>query len=745
LKMPLEDTEEATAPTDLSRPYEQRHVHSYPSTMSSHSPLRNLSGYDDSSTAGWQGQGGGGGGPKNHHQHHQAHLHHPLPATPDEVQMHFQFGDAVGCSPIPGIPEEDELRARPAPRPGKTVSRLPPKPHPSAAAAFAPKSQGSQLGAPKFPHASGAKDGQEEAARLSFSTTESLASTASTGAKLRRLRPMPDMSAFEMESGSKSGAGNSVDDMSGKVSSPSPKRKPLCPPTPVRTPVWAQPCIADDDNDGAGGAERLSLFQKHHRSNSLIITRVLATCSPQTMEPDYSMSTKEDFTPAATVAAKASSSADSHCMDQEMDLENFDMNETADTVNTSSIPKHPEAPPPIRRSVGEMGSIVSFETDFEVLGVLGKGAFADVYKVRSKFDNRLYAVKRNRRHFRGIRDRELALAEVRSMQRLQQHATSPEEQQKANKSMQYLLFFYRAWQEDGHFFCQTELCCRDTCRELMDSLKLEWGHARNNYPSLIQHLPAPEGTIVGSPLDLGGRLIPNLTVWKICHDISAGLSHIHTRGIVHHDIKPSNIFFVAHHKFGSLCKIGDFGCAGKIGTSDDGQEGDQMYMAPELLSSGVKQASSDVFSLGLTLYEVAAGVGFELPKQGPRWHELRNGSHRPELPSSRDPALASLIQEMMAPKQEQRPGSDSIKRHVRVSLAGSICDEFLRDYIKDIENYDRDIAMRRGARVPDNVADDQTPRTGTGTNGIPCRARVCSPTLVPFPSSVPNIFTPEAQ
>jgi serine/threonine protein kinase len=742
MKMPLEDTEEATAPTDLSRPYEQRHVHSFPSTMSSHSPLRNLSGYDDTSTAGWPGHGSGG--LRNHHHHHQAHLHNPLPETPEEVQMHFQFGDAVGCSPIPGIPEEEELRARPAPRPGKTMSRLPPKPH-STAAAAAPKVQDSQLGAPKFSHASGAaKDGQEDSARLSFSTAESVASTASTGAKLRRLRPMPDMSAFEMDSGSKSGGANSGDDMSGKVSSPSPKRKPLCPPTPVRTPVWAQPCIGDDD-DGPGGAERPSLFQKHHRFNSLIITRVLATCSPQTMEPDYSMSTKEDGTPAALGAAKTSSSAGSPSMDQEMDLGNNEKNETSLTVNTASLPQHPEAPPPIRRSVGEMGSIISFETDFEVLGVLGKGAFADVYKVRSKFDNRLYAVKRNRRHFRGKRDRELALAEVRSMQRLQQHATSPQEQQKANKSLQYLLFFYRAWQEDGHFFCQTELCCRDTCRELMDTLKLEWCHARNKYPSLIQHLPAPEGIVVGSPVDVGGRLIPNNTVWKICHDICAGLSHIHTRGIVHHDIKPSNIFFVAHHKLGSLCKIGDFGCAGKIGTSDDGQEGDQMYMAPELLSSGVKQASSDVFSLGLTLYEVAAGVGFELPKQGPRWHELRNGSHRPELPSSRDPALASLIKEMMAPEQEQRPVSNSILRHVKVSLAGSICDEFLRDYIKDIEDYDRDIVMRRGACVPDNVADDQTPRAGTGTNGIPCRARVCSPTLGPFPSSAPNIFTPEAQ
>ncbi|CAB9520720.1 associated tyrosine- and threonine-specific cdc2-inhibitory kinase [Seminavis robusta] len=707
LKMPLDETEEPTAPTDLSRPYEQRHVHSFPSTMSSHSPLRNLSGYyEDTSTTGLPGgsvqrnclaNGFPQGGPQQHHHHNSSGS--TLPSTPEEVQMHFQF-DAVGCSPIPGIPEEEELvRTRPAPR---KVSRLPPKPHAAATKEMPPP-----------------KSGEED--RLSFSSTaESVASSK------RRFRPMPDMSAFEMDAGSKQSGGDDT------VSSPcSPKqRQPLCPPTPVRTPVWAQPCIGveEDDEDLAvqTGGERPCLLQKHHRSNSLIMTRVLATCSPQTMEPDYNHHPEDDDD-----ANKNQS--DSAMMDQDMEL-----NESS----VAAVPQHPEAPPAIRRSVREMGSIVSFETDFEVHGILGKGAFADVYKVRSKFDGKLYAVKRNRRHFRGKRDRELALAEVRSMQRLQQHANSPQEQEKIIKSLHYLLFFYRAWQEDGHFFCQTELCCRDTCRELMDCMSIHWAHTKNKYPSLQRHLPTPVGVVAGGPFDVGGRLIPNMTVWKICHDICAGLSHIHSRGIVHNDIKPSNIFFVAHHKLGSLCKIGDLGMAAEIGTSEDGQEGDQMYMPPELLNSAVKQTSADIFSLGLTLYEMAAGLGFDLPKQGPRWHELRNGSHLPELPPSRDPALSGLIQQMISPTSAQRPVADTILKHDKVSLAGRSCDEFLRDYIHDIEEFDRKVT--RGSFSTDNAAEDQTPRAGTGANAIPCRARVCSPTLA-FSTAAPNImFTPEA-
>merc|ERR1719253_1770420 len=58
--------------------------------------------------------------------------------------------------------------------------------------------------------------------------------------------------------------------------------------------------------------------------------------------------------------------------------------------------------------------------DFDNLGILGSGAFADVYKVRTKGRNRrMYAIKRTRRQFRGVKDRTRAMAEVRSMERLQ--------------------------------------------------------------------------------------------------------------------------------------------------------------------------------------------------------------------------------------------------------------------------------------------------------------------------------------
>merc|ERR1711966_643748 len=158
------------------------------------------------------------------------------------------------------------------------------------------------------------------------------------------------------------------------------------------------------------------------------------------------------------------------------------------------------------------------------------GAFADVFKVRSNADGMQYAIKKNRRQFRGKRDRDRAMAQVRIMQTLQTSVAQQEDKAKSSYCL-YLLFFIRAWQEDGYFFCQTELCCRDTCRQLMDSLTINWNIAKAAYPSILRNLPTPNGISPGSS-DPAGRLVPERTIWKICHDVCAGLSHIHSQGLV---------------------------------------------------------------------------------------------------------------------------------------------------------------------------------------------------------------------
>ena len=640
------------------------------------------------------------------------------PATPDEVQCHFHVNGTL-CSPIPGIPEEDAINDM-------------------------------DVG----DHDTSRCSESEDTLKLSFSQGSSESSTSS---KMRRLRPKPDMSAFDAGGTIKSGASVKIE-KNGEESFPLPQSpKLLCPPTPVRTPAWAH-------NDHGGNP--------FVRANSLIVTKVLATCPIQIVDGHSSLENSliEDEIEQRRNALSFST------VDEEMEEPEFPIQDLSSppifrahlerraphssqqrkplqilsvpslpfsngsplrsaiamSTRTPLEPKSSKALPPklLSEKSGEVGVVISFASDFENLGLLGRGAFADVYKVFSKQDGQPYAVKRNRRQFRGKRDRDLAMAEVRTMQTLQNVCVqigNPGARERKGSFSLYVLFFYRAWQEEGYFFCQTELCCRDTCRELHESLTSDWPVASRKYPSLLRHLQ-PNELSPDIDMEIDGRLLPGITIWKICHDVAAGLSHIHSCGIVHHDIKPSNIFLVFHPRFGAMCKIGDLGMAGEIGTCEDGHEGDTMYMAPELLSSGVKLPCADIFSLGLTLYEMSAGSGWELPSEGPQWHKLRSGSHIPELSSTHDRQLVNLIQKMIQTEKSKRPTADDILKEVLVNEAGSRCDEFLRDYIKDTELFDRlqekllSVARRGlddvGQMTPTNVESGGR-ELRTPTSGIP--------------------------
>jgi serine/threonine-protein kinase len=87
---------------------------------------------------------------------------------------------------------------------------------------------------------------------------------------------------------------------------------------------------------------------------------------------------------------------------------------------------------------------------------------------------------------------------------------------------------------------------------------------------------------------------------------AAALDHAHARAIVHRDIKPANIMLQ-----GGQVKVTDFGIA-KVNTSgltSTGQVlGTPAYLAPEIVKGGTATARSDIFSLGVVLYELLTGV-----------------------------------------------------------------------------------------------------------------------------------------
>jgi hypothetical protein len=101
-----------------------------------------------------------------------------------------------------------------------------------------------------------------------------------------------------------------------------------------------------------------------------------------------------------------------------------------------------------------------------------------------------------------------------------------------------------------------------------------------------------------------GRLSPERAT-EIARQICAGLAAAHERGVIHRDLKPANVMLDGAGKI----RITDFGLAGIAATIQgaDVRAGTPAYMAPEQLAGKEVTAKSDIYSLGLILYEVLTG------------------------------------------------------------------------------------------------------------------------------------------
>jgi serine/threonine protein kinase len=114
------------------------------------------------------------------------------------------------------------------------------------------------------------------------------------------------------------------------------------------------------------------------------------------------------------------------------------------------------------------------------------------------------------------------------------------------------------------------------------------------------------GMDLARAIEAGLRPDPRATL-PIILQILAGLGHAHEHGIVHRDIKPSNVFLPV----GLPAKIMDFGVARLIGAASTGSGsgivGSPSYMSPEQIRGQAVDGRSDLFSVGLILYELVTG------------------------------------------------------------------------------------------------------------------------------------------
>jgi len=195
---------------------------------------------------------------------------------------------------------------------------------------------------------------------------------------------------------------------------------------------------------------------------------------------------------------------------------------------------------------------------------IGDGYFGKIWKVILNSTGECYAIKESKSILSTLRERDLHVTALSNLKLL---FVRPGEWHP------HILTHFSVWQESKFFYVQTEIC------EQSDIRKYFARKARADELS-------------------------ESDIWEFIDQIAPTLKFIHERGVLHMDIKPENIYVTRTGCY----KIGDWGLSvAKERWSDEFEEGDSDYLAPEVLHEGKIGPTSDIFSFGMSLHRLISG------------------------------------------------------------------------------------------------------------------------------------------
>jgi tetratricopeptide (TPR) repeat protein len=169
-----------------------------------------------------------------------------------------------------------------------------------------------------------------------------------------------------------------------------------------------------------------------------------------------------------------------------------------------------------------------------------------------------------------------------------------------------------------------------------------------------------EGGSLKSRLELEGALAV-IDALEMAIDICRALEAVHDMGIIHNDLKPGNVL-LAQEEGRLLVKLSDFGSAAQQGTEakygplpTGVYSGTFLYSSPELIREEICDGRSDLYSLGILLYEMLVGE-VPFPFSG-ELHELFKDHFEkdPVPPSERRPGLCREANEVVLKALSKRP------------------------------------------------------------------------------------------
>jgi serine/threonine protein kinase len=211
------------------------------------------------------------------------------------------------------------------------------------------------------------------------------------------------------------------------------------------------------------------------------------------------------------------------------------------------------------------------------------------------------------------------------------------------------------------------------------------GGVHRNRPYLVMQLIRGQSL---SALLRGGPLPVELAV-PVTALLSDALAHVHSRGIVHRDVKPSNILLDQQ----TVPYLGDFGIALLSGesrvTGADEIVGTPAYLAPEQVYGGRLGPAVDVYALGLVLLECLTGRR-EYNGTSKMKAALARLERQPRIPPGLPGPLGALLQAMTSLEPDRRPSAEQ-------------CVDALHTMLSDMVTREQRVVEPRAAASPHMV------------------------------------------
>ena len=218
-----------------------------------------------------------------------------------------------------------------------------------------------------------------------------------------------------------------------------------------------------------------------------------------------------------------------------------------------------------------------------------------------------------------------------------------------------------------------------------------------------------EGTDLAARLDAGGAKLSLREVLRAARQAAEALDYAHGQGIVHRDIKPSNILL---DRAGRV-KVADFGIAKMAGQSTEltmagSVMGSPQYLSPEQIKGEDLDGRSDIFSLGVVIYEILSG---KRPFEGDTITTLvYQILHKEPPPISELRAVPPRLEELMRRMLAKDPAD-------RLATAGEAARELA---VVEAELSDETLSAPAGpAMLEETFVLPRKPSTGAPVTGLP--------------------------